>query len=184
MEERTIFEKIFCRNNNKQYKIDFILCLTLGWLGAHKFKNKKWGMGILYLCTLGLFYIGWIYDTIKLLYLAFILDNEGLEQYEINQYEKSRIKEEERRREFIVSENEKSIINTRKTQAMTNGQACCPNCGSISLSANKKGFGLIKGAAGVIVAGPVGVIAAGHGKNKVIVTCLNCGKQFKPGEKY
>ena len=35
-----------------------------------------------------------------------------------------------------------------------------------------------------MVAGPIGVVFAGHGKNKVIVTCLNCGKQFKPGKKY
>lgn len=184
MEEKSIFQKIFWRNSNKQYKIDFILCLTLGWLGAHKFKNKKWGMGILYLCTRGLFYIGWIYDTIKLLYLAFILDNEGLEQYEINQQNKRIVKEEEAKNYFIEIENEKNIINTRKTEAMENGQACCPKCGSTSLTANRKGFGLIKGATGVVVAGPLGVVFAGHGKNKVIVTCLSCGKQFKPGKKY
>lgn len=181
---KNILRKIFWRNDNIKYKIDFILCLCLGWLGIHKFKNKKWGMGILYLCTVGLFYFGWIYDIGKLLYLAFILDNEGLEQYEINQQEKLRAKEEKRLNEKIAVENQKIIIESRKKEAMENGQACCPNCGSTSLSADKKGFGLAKGTAGVIIAGPLGILAAGHGKNKVIVTCLNCGKQFSPGEKY
>lgn len=99
-------------------------------------------------------------------------------------YEKSRIKEEERIKKFIASEKQKRMIDKRKEDAMENGKACCPNCGSTSLTANKKGFGLIKGATGVIVAGPIGAIFAGHGKNKVIVTCLSCGKQFKPGKKY
>ena len=47
---------------------DFIITLLLGWLGVHKFMQKKYGLGVLYLCTLGLFGIGWIIDTI----LAFI----------------------------------------------------------------------------------------------------------------
>lgn len=184
MEEKTLLQKIFWRNSNKQYKIDFFLCLCLGWLGAHKFKNKKWGMGILYLCTIGLFYIGWIFDTVKLFYIAFILDNERLEQYEIRQQEKLRLKEEDKLRKIQAAENEKNIIDTRKKEAQAAGKAYCPDCGSTSLSADKKGFGLAKGAAGAMVAGPIGILAAGHGKNKVIVTCLNCGKQFEPGQKY
>lgn len=44
-----------------------LLCLFLGSLGAHKFYQGKKGMGVLYLCTLGLFGIGTIYDLIKLL---------------------------------------------------------------------------------------------------------------------
>ena len=47
-------------------KIDFILCLTLGYLGIHKFYEKKISMSILYLFTGGLFFIGWIYDCIQL----------------------------------------------------------------------------------------------------------------------
>jgi len=60
-----------------------------------------------------------------------------------------------------------------------NSMAKCPRCGSTSLSGNKKGFGLMKGAIGVTFAGPVGILAAGIGKNKVKVTCIKCGKQFK-----
>lgn len=47
-------------------KIDFILCLFLGYLGVHKFYEKKIGIGILYIFTAGLFFIGWIYDCVKL----------------------------------------------------------------------------------------------------------------------
>lgn len=45
----------------------FWLCLLLGYLGAHKFYEGKVGMGILYLCTVGLFGIGWIIDIIAIL---------------------------------------------------------------------------------------------------------------------
>lgn len=44
--------------------MNFIVTLLFGWLGVHKFMQKKNGMGVLYLCTLGLFGIGWIYDCI------------------------------------------------------------------------------------------------------------------------
>ena len=53
--------------NKKETIIDFILCLTLGYLGVHKFYKKKNRLGVLYLFTFGLFGIGWIYDTIMLL---------------------------------------------------------------------------------------------------------------------
>ena len=43
------------------------LCFFLGFLGAHKFYEGKIGMGILYLCTVGLFGIGWMIDLISLL---------------------------------------------------------------------------------------------------------------------
>lgn len=54
------------RRKNKW--VAFALCLCLGYLGAHKFYEGKAGMGILYLFTLGLFGIGWIIDTIVLLF--------------------------------------------------------------------------------------------------------------------
>lgn len=66
-----------------------------------------------------------------------------------------------------------------KKAAENDGQARCPKCGSTSLTGNKKGFGLGKGAVGAVVLGPVGILAAGAGKNKVIVTCMKCGHQWK-----
>lgn len=47
--------------------VAFFLCVFLGFVGAHKFYEGKAGMGILYLCTVGLFGIGWFIDCISLL---------------------------------------------------------------------------------------------------------------------
>lgn len=49
---------------------DFVICLLFGWLGVHKFREKKIGVGILYLFTVGLFGIGWIIDCIHYLRIA------------------------------------------------------------------------------------------------------------------
>ena len=46
----------------------FFLCLFLGVLGAHKFYEGKVGMGILFLLTGGLFGIGWLVNTVVLLF--------------------------------------------------------------------------------------------------------------------
>ena len=53
-------------NRQKNKWIAFLLCLFLGFFGAHKFYEGKSGLGILYLLTFGLFGIGWIVDTIIL----------------------------------------------------------------------------------------------------------------------
>lgn len=45
--------------------IYLIITMFLGMFGAHKFIDKKIGLGILYLFTGGLFGIGWIIDIIK-----------------------------------------------------------------------------------------------------------------------
>ena len=44
------------------YSVAWILLTFLGLLGIHRFYMGKWGTGILYLVTLGLFGIGLIYD--------------------------------------------------------------------------------------------------------------------------
>ncbi len=44
------------------YSLAWILLTFLGVLGLHRFSLRKWGTGILYLVTLGLFGIGLIYD--------------------------------------------------------------------------------------------------------------------------
>ena len=51
-------------NFNKAAWIDFIICLLFGWLGVHKFREKKAGLGVLYLFTFGIFGIGWLIDII------------------------------------------------------------------------------------------------------------------------
>ena len=48
--------------------IALFLCIFLGFLGAHKFYEGKRQLGCLYLCSFGLFGIGWILDIIILLF--------------------------------------------------------------------------------------------------------------------
>lgn len=47
--------------------VAFLLCLFLGYFGAHKFYEGKTGMGILYIFTAGLCGIGWIVDIFLIL---------------------------------------------------------------------------------------------------------------------
>lgn len=58
----------------------------------------------------------------------------------------------------------------------------CPKCNSTQLSANKKGFSGKNAIAGMVLTGGVGFLAGTIGSNKVIITCLKCGYQFKAGE--
>ena len=44
------------------YSVAWILLTFLGLFGSHRFYQGKWGTGLLYLLTLGLFGIGWLYD--------------------------------------------------------------------------------------------------------------------------
>ena len=41
----------------------FLLCLFTGFLGIHRFIDREYRIGFLYLFTGGLFGIGWLYDT-------------------------------------------------------------------------------------------------------------------------
>lgn len=47
---------------------EFVLCLLLGWCGAHRFYMRKFKTAILYLLTFGCLGIGWLGDTIILLF--------------------------------------------------------------------------------------------------------------------
>lgn len=49
----------------------FFLCLFLGYLGIHRFYVGKTGTGIIWLCSVGLFGIGWIVDLIMILFGGF-----------------------------------------------------------------------------------------------------------------
>lgn len=73
-----------------------------------------------------------------------------------------------------ISEKKQRIIQNKKA-----GIACCPKCGSTSLSANKKGFGVGKAVVGAYIAGPIGLVAGNIHAKKVWVTCLNCGHRWK-----
>jgi hypothetical protein len=59
----------------------------------------------------------------------------------------------------------------------------CPKCGSEQITANKKGFSGKKALVGGLLTGGVGLLAGTLGSNKVVITCLNCGNEFSPGDK-
>lgn len=63
-----------------------------------------------------------------------------------------------------------------------NEELLCPKCGSNQLSANKKGFSGKKAVAGAVLTGGIGILAGTFGSNKVKITCLACGHEFKPGQ--
>jgi DNA-directed RNA polymerase subunit RPC12/RpoP len=65
---------------------------------------------------------------------------------------------------------------------MEQQQIKCPKCGSNQLIANKKGFSGKKAVAGAVLTGGIGLLAGTIGSNKVIITCLSCGNEFKPGQ--
>ncbi|HBY2627460.1 UNVERIFIED_CONTAM: zinc ribbon domain-containing protein [Clostridioides difficile] len=73
-----------------------------------------------------------------------------------------------------LREDEYKQINTIEDDNV----AHCPRCGSVSLSAHKKGFGIGKTVVGASLTGGIGLMAGNLGAKKVRVTCLNCGKQF------
>lgn len=82
---------------------------------------------------------------------------------------------------------EGSVPLTKRDQAKqqikenkAKGIACCPKCGSTSLTANKKGFGIGKAVVGAALTGGIGLAAGNIGAKKVRITCLNCGYQFFP----
>lgn len=56
----------------------------------------------------------------------------------------------------------------------------CPVCGSTQITANKTGFSLGKALIGGVLLGGVGLLAGALGKNKITITCLNCGHQWEP----
>jgi TM2 domain-containing membrane protein YozV len=44
------------------YNIAWALLTFLGMFGAHRFYMGKWVTGVIYLCTWGFFFVGWLYD--------------------------------------------------------------------------------------------------------------------------
>ena len=53
--------------DKKSAIIELVLCIFLGSMGAHKFYRKKIGLGVLYLFTFGLFYIGTFVDLVSII---------------------------------------------------------------------------------------------------------------------
>ncbi|SCY62990.1 TM2 domain-containing protein [Butyrivibrio sp. INlla14] len=62
--------------SDKKKGVALILCIFGGWMGLHCFYVGRWGKGFLYLCTFGLFMIGWMVDIFKIA-LGSFRDNVG-----------------------------------------------------------------------------------------------------------
>jgi DNA-directed RNA polymerase subunit RPC12/RpoP len=78
--------------------------------------------------------------------------------------------------------NKNRTIN-KKTNNMNDEKIRCPKCGSDNIYAYKKGFSTGRAVAGTVVGGIyAGALVGGIGSNKIEITCLSCGKKFKPGE--
>ncbi|AQY21382.1 hypothetical protein [Riemerella anatipestifer] len=56
----------------------------------------------------------------------------------------------------------------------------CPKCKSCNVRDYKKGFSAGKSFLGVLIAGPIGLFAGAIGRNKIKLTCLNCGYSWSP----
>ena len=134
-------------------KIELLLCIFGGWLGLHHFYNKKIGLGILYLLTVGLFFIGWIYDiivTIRKFKMNEDINPQNNNNDNINVLNENKINEKKEKRKQA-----RTIV---KTMIITNSTD----------SRKKVGSTVIRGAVGSALLGPVGLVGgAMSGKNKV-----------------
>lgn len=79
-------------------------------------------------------------------------------------------------------ETSPSVSTTSSSFSSNEDFIKCPKCGSTQITADKKGFGLGKAAAGGVLLGPVGLLGGLVGSKKVMVTCLKCGKTWEAGK--
>lgn len=64
----------------KQKLKELLIAIFLGWLGGYQFCKHKYGLGVLYLFTMGLYGIGWLIDCIHAVsaYLNYDKDDKSL----------------------------------------------------------------------------------------------------------
>jgi len=55
------------QTSDKSKQTALLLCIFGGVIGLHHFYVGNIGKGLLYICTVGIFCIGWILDIIKIL---------------------------------------------------------------------------------------------------------------------
>ncbi len=58
----------------------------------------------------------------------------------------------------------------------------CPKCISDQITDNPKGFSVGKAIGGAVLTGGIGILAGFHKSSDTVITCLNCGHKFTPGE--
>lgn len=60
---RTLYRRAVSPKNKG---VALVLCILFGYFGAHKFYVGKSGIGVLYVFTIGLWGIGWIWDIVSI----------------------------------------------------------------------------------------------------------------------
>ena len=54
------------RVSRKSWLLTLLLCIFLGYIGVHRFYVGKTGTGVIWLCTGGVFLVGWIVDIVEI----------------------------------------------------------------------------------------------------------------------
>lgn len=164
-------------------KTSFWLCLLGGWLGLHKFYSKDIGKGILYLFTAGLFFIGWITDSITLYRVAFRMSPEEIEEREKKLEEQKKAREEQRQQALEEYKAKQKAEQDRIMQLKQEHIPYCPRCHSTSITyvEHRKGLSIGRAVVGGVIAGGAGAVLGGLTSKKVKgqVKCLNCGYTWK-----
>lgn len=78
--ESVVVNRMTVRTKPRNSIIALLLCIIFGPLGVHRFYEGKFGTGLLWLLTGGLFTIGWITDIVKLANLKkrhYYIDDKG-----------------------------------------------------------------------------------------------------------
>lgn len=154
---------------NVKNKTRFYITLFGGFVGAHKFYEGDFKQGILYLCTAGLFMVGYITDLLYSLRVDLLGCADTRE-----------IKKQQ-----IIMENQR--IEHRKMENEEKGVAYCPHCGSTSVQyvERRKQLSLGRAAVGTALinplAGAVGAVTSKKYKGRV--KCLKCGYEWKLGKR-
>lgn len=82
-------------------------------------------------------------------------------------------------------EREKCTIRAKQYEAnylaeQTQKPIQCPKCSSTQITSNKNGFSVAKGITGALLTGGIGLFTGFHGNNRVNITCLKCGHNWRP----
>ncbi len=144
------------------YKTAFYLCLFGGFLGLHKFYQRDYKKGLLYLFTIGLFMFGWLTDCIRLLPEAYPTEKKL---------------EKRKQKEQVIKREQERIAQLDRERI-----AYCPRCKSTTIQyvERRKQLSIGRAIIGWIIAIPAAIIGALTSKRyKGFVKCLKCGHIWK-----